>query len=52
MTNINCLSNCIYEKNGKCCLDYIGPSSSATTSQKDCAYCIEKQVSRKTPLSN
>jgi len=50
MTNINCLSNCIYEKNGKCNLNYIGPSSSISNTETDCAYFIEKQTLKKLPL--
>ena len=40
MTNINCSSNCIYQKDGKCTFDNI--ISKELTSNDNCAYFTEK----------
>ena len=36
LTNINCSSNCIYQKEGKCC--YSKVFSSYISANSDCAY--------------
>ncbi|MBR6504303.1 MAG: hydroxymyristoyl-ACP dehydratase [Clostridia bacterium] len=40
MTNINCSSNCIYQKDGKCTLEYI--TNNIAKSNSDCAYFLNK----------
>ncbi len=41
MTNINCTVSCIYQKDGKCCLDKV---DTATQINKGCAYFKEKSL--------
>lgn len=41
MTNINCTVSCIYQKDGKCCLDKV---DTATEVNKGCAYFKEKDL--------
>lgn len=36
MTNINCSSNCIYQKDGKCLYNFVHPCD--LTSSSECAY--------------
>ena len=38
MTNINCSSNCVYQKDGKCCLENV--SSQSFTPNENCAYYL------------
>ncbi|MCI9287306.1 MAG: hydroxymyristoyl-ACP dehydratase [Clostridia bacterium] len=46
MTNINCLANCVYQKDGKCCLEDI--SSKTVTLASNCAYFLSnKPVAKK-----
>ncbi|MDR0978718.1 MAG: hydroxymyristoyl-ACP dehydratase [Lachnospiraceae bacterium] len=40
MTNINCSSSCIYQKEGKCTLDDVYADNKTITS--DCAYFTKK----------
>jgi len=40
LTNINCTSNCIYQKDGKCNYELI--SESQISSTLDCAYFVKK----------
>jgi hypothetical protein len=40
LTNINCSSNCIYQKDGKCYFENI--STTRVTPSNDCAYFISK----------
>ncbi|SHF15430.1 hypothetical protein SAMN02746089_01387 [Caldanaerobius fijiensis DSM 17918] len=42
MTNINCTENCIYQVEGKCTLNHIGPSNSINN-PTNCAYFLEKK---------
>lgn len=42
MTNINCTENCIYQYDGKCNLNYIGPINSSNN-PTNCAYFVEKK---------
>lgn len=39
MTNINCSSNCVYQKDGKCCFENI-KNQQKVTPNKDCAYYV------------
>jgi len=41
MTNINCTSNCLYQKDGKCSLDNV--TAVSVTSTDSCAYFVEKK---------
>ena len=38
MTNINCSSNCVYQKDGKCCLENV--SNQKFTPHGNCAYYL------------
>lgn len=40
LTNINCSSNCIYQKDGKCSFHFVSPSFISSFSQ--CVYFIPK----------
>ena len=40
LTNINCLENCIYQKDGKCSFENIS-SHKINTKNSSCAYFVE-----------
>ncbi|HJJ06352.1 MAG: hypothetical protein U0O04_01655 [Clostridia bacterium] len=42
MTNINCSSDCVYQKDGKCCYENI--LAKKITPSADCAYYLSKKV--------
>ncbi|MCI8999390.1 MAG: hydroxymyristoyl-ACP dehydratase [Clostridia bacterium] len=42
MTNINCSANCVYQKDGKCCLE--NTSFQTVTPASDCAYFLKKDA--------
>ncbi|MCX7714201.1 MAG: hydroxymyristoyl-ACP dehydratase [Clostridia bacterium] len=45
MTNINCSSNCIYQKNGNCSLDSV--KSCVLCSDGNCIYYTQKEEDSK-----
>ncbi|MCK9478532.1 MAG: hypothetical protein M0R40_03400 [Firmicutes bacterium] len=44
MTNINCLADCIYQKDGKCKLESV--TAMAVTADNSCAYYSKAPKSR------
>ena len=40
LTNINCSSDCVYQKDGKCCFENI--SKQQVTPNNNCAYYLSK----------
>lgn len=44
MTNINCSSSCLYQKDGKCTLDNI--NMKGITPTKDCVYFTKIKVDK------
>ena len=38
LTNINCSSNCVYQKDGKCCFENV--SKQQVTPNNNCAYYL------------
>ena len=44
LTNINCSSNCVYQKEGKCTFENI--SSKRATPDSKCAYFLSKAVTK------
>jgi hypothetical protein len=49
MTNINCSSSCIYEKNGKCTLNHVTSISMIIGHDADCAYFSPRYTNVETP---
>lgn len=45
MTNINCTSNCVYQKDGKCQLDNV--TAVSNTLNESCVYFTEKKEKSK-----
>ena len=44
LTNINCTSNCIYQKDGKCNYELVDVSKISSSS--DCAYFVKSDVKK------
>lgn len=41
LTNINCLADCVYQKDGKCCFENI--ATKPVTPASNCAYFVQKK---------
>ncbi len=44
MTNINCTSNCIYQKDGKCNLNIV--TAASVTANNSCIYFVKREDSK------